>query len=561
MNIITEQETNGRLIDGISTLLNLDDAEFQEFLERLEVKPGKTPEKIRFFYTTDGCEIPEREIKIGLEDRNKSRYYFVNERTDMIHFFKKIDEYLKKTPKDSKENLRIQNILNIRSINGLKTLYLSAKGDNLELANKLFDILEDQKSFEKFLEYDNNNEYFSINGKQIEIKEYFKLLGKIFGNKDKNGNLTKIEDISNEFYIPQLETIQKRVLDIYNKFNVDRCVDPKYEFRQEDIFKLERIIRNGDEPEWNINPELYDAIYTDMPENLSLEEKALYIYTKLCLVLEYDEEYLYRDKGISSKFESTFSKEHLESLTPKSKITCFDFSRIFSKLINEIDGDIESVIISEDDGHFSTGFYTDKISVRLEAVNIGQQARTDVTNDLMKAKNGIKLRGIQVISDRNGIIDNTLDKIYKLVYGEQALSIKEFVEELNSLPQPKIPNDVKLKLESFIEKMREKGITGNEFVQTLEKMYKSDFFGENIEKAYIGRRETREGKRHIQRMVLIKAKESSEDNELEKLYLIDTSSLALTEPSSQEIINRLNSEEFIYESNDYKITGIDKEEK
>ena len=73
----------------------------------------------------------------------------------------------------------------------------------------------------------------------------------------------------------------------------------------------------------------------------------MYVYVKLCTILEYDEEYMYRNKDISLKFESTFLREHLEKIVPKSKVTCFDFSRIYAKLINELDVDIEAVIISE----------------------------------------------------------------------------------------------------------------------------------------------------------------------------------------------------------------------
>ena len=560
MNIIIKEKINGRLADGIQTLLNLNEDDLQEVIERLKIESGKSIESINFYYTTDRCEVPDREIVLGLENDSKSRYYFTRERISMAKIFDGIGVYLRKIPQDSKEYLRMQSLLEVRNINALKQKYSNCNGENEELINKLFEILEDRNSFEKFLKYDENMEYFSIKGNLIDIREYFKLLGKIFGNKDEEGNLTKLEEKSNTFYIPQLDDIRKRVIEIYNTFNVDRYVDPKYEFKS--VKFNEDIIRKGEEPEWNINSKLSDAIYKDMPEDLSLEEKALYVYTKLCSILEYNEEYLYRDKGVSSKFESTFSKEDLEGVIPGAKITCYDFSRIFSKLINEMEGDIEAVIISEgaNQGHFLTGFYTDKISVRLEAINIDQQGRKDPTNDLMKAKNGIKLRGIKSVSDREGIIDCSLDKIYQLVYGKQALSIKGFVQELKSLPQTEIPNDTRVKLESFIEVMKERRIVGNEFVQTLDGMCKSKFFGENIEKAYIGRREERKDKKHMQRMILMRSKEEIEGEILERLYLIDTSSLALTEPDSQEIIDGLNLGELVYESNKYKIKGIDKEE-
>ena len=560
MNIITQEEKKGRLEDGIETLLKLDDEVFQKVLERLKIKSRQTPENIYFYYTTDRCEAPYREITLGLEENSKSRCYFSNERISMPQIFEKIASYTSERSENSEEYVRCQALLNMRNIEALKQKYVNENVGSPELINKLFEIFGDSSSFEKFLRYNDNKEYFSINGEITEIEGYLKVLGEIFRYKGKDGNLIGIKNISSDFYIPQLEIIQNRVLDIYNSFNVDRYTNPKYEFKSVNF--NEDVIRKGEEPAWEINPKLYDAIYKDMPEDLSLEEKALYLYTKLCSILEYNEEYLYKDKGLSSKFESTFSKESLESLIPGVKITCYDFCRIFSKLINEMEGDIEAVIISAglNKGHFSTGFFTDKISVRLEAININQQGQKDPTNDLMKAKNGIKLRGINIISDREGIVDGSLDKIYKLVYGKQALSIKGFVQELKNLPQTEIPNDVRLKLESFIEVMKEKGIAGNEFVQTLDGMYKAKFWGEDVEKAYIGKREEREGKKHIQRMVLMKSKEVINGEISEKLYLIDTSSLILTEVDSKDIIYKLKSGDLVYESNKHKIKGIYKEE-
>ena len=80
---------------------------------------------------------------------------------------------------------------------------------------------------------------------------------------------------------------------------------------------------------------------------------------------------------------------------------------------------------------------------------------------LVKENDGIKLRGITPISDREGIIDSSMDRISESVYGRQALSIKGFVQEFKSLPKPEVPDDIKIKLQSFIEVMKDKGIAGN----------------------------------------------------------------------------------------------------
>ena len=321
------------------------------------------------------------------------------------------------------------------------------------------------------------------------------------------------------------------------------------------------MIRKGEEPDWNISPELEEIVFNAMPRDLSLEEKAIYIYCKLCKELKYDEGYFFRGQLKDERYNSEFDKKHLEGIKPGSKITCWDFSRICSKMINGLDGDIESVIIAEgaNHGHYLTGFYTDKVSVMLEAVN----GRTGGTNDLMKAKNGIEFEGVEIVSDRQGIIKRAIEKVYPQVFEKKQISIKEYLQHLELLSREKdIPDNLEIKLQSFIEIMKENNITGNEAIQTLSAFYKSGFFGGEFERAYLGREEDVDGRRYYRRLVLIRATRENEDkvNESE-LYLIASDSLELSTCMEQEIIEKLNSGEYVYESEKHNMPGIDKEEK
>ena len=74
--------------------------------------------------------------------------------------------------------------------------------------------------------------------------------------------------------------------------------------------------------------------------------------------LNYDEGYFYRRITKDEKYESAFSKEHLESLRVGSKITCYDFSRIYVKLVDELGEDITPVMIltGANEGHALAGF-------------------------------------------------------------------------------------------------------------------------------------------------------------------------------------------------------------
>ena len=169
-------------------------------------------------------------------------------------------------------------------------------GCNKKLIDKLFEIISKDDTLKKFLDYKNNEEYFSINGEKTDIGEYLLQLGKIFGNKDKFGNLSNKNVISQNFFIPELEQFKTRYSQIFDQINIDRYVNPTYEFRE--FTTLDRIsntvIRKDEEPYWDINEELKNSIIGEMPSNLSLEEKAIYIYCKLCKELTYDDGYLFR---------------------------------------------------------------------------------------------------------------------------------------------------------------------------------------------------------------------------------------------------------------------------
>lgn len=559
MNIVTEKEVNGRLQDGINTILNLNEEEFNKLIDMLTIEYGKVVENsIYLYYSTDKCKNENNEIELGVNKRNK-RGYIGGTSYNVKEFISELETYMQDLEKDSKEYVRCQEIIETRSFEALKRSFSGKNGERAELVNKLFGVLTDSNECDKFLDFEKNSTHFEINGEQQRIEEYLKIFGDIFKYKNEEDSFDEIIFIEYNYNIPEtvIKTIDQNAMKIYDEYHekYDRYIDKRYEFwaLEPDEFGT---IRKGNEPDWNISKELREAVYKDMPDDLSLEEKALYIYTKLCKELEYDEEYLYKGKGITSKFKNDFSQEHLESIKPGSKITCFDFSRTFEKFVNELDGDIEAVTIYEgiNRGHFLSGFYTDKASVRLEAININGEK--DPTNDLMKAKNGIRLRGVQPVFDREQIIGDALNKVYSLIYGRDAQSIKGFVNEIKSIPRKEVPNDVKLKLQSFIEIMQERGIRGNEFVQTFTGMCKSNFFGQDVEKAFIGRRVNKEGENHIQRMVLLRQKEENEDSHL---YLIDTSSLEMVEPTERQIIDKINSNDIVYENDKYKIPGIDKE--
>ena len=572
MNIIIPKEaknleSQNRIIDGIHTIISLDEEQFNLVIQQI-MPTSKRPEQINFYYLNDWCEIPENDIQVGLEKIYSEdgeyigRGYYANSFYSMNQIIKECIIMLDEYPSNSIKFTRLQRLLHTRDLAAFKSFYATENKLDPLFVDKLFEILSSDKMLSDFLDYENHRKDFYINGHMVSKIEYLKHFGQVFGKKETNGETSKKKNFVQNFYIPEYDRFERNYLTIYNKTHIDRYADPIYTFSNLNN-PSEIFIRAGDEPDWEISPDTRKAIIEDMPKDLSLEEKAMYIYCKMCKIFQYDEGYFYKDRLNNAKYDYNFSKEHLEGIKPGDKVTCFDFSRMYAKLINEIEGDITAVVIIKgiNRGHALTGFYTEKASVQLEAMNIDPDK--DSTNDLMKAKNGIMLSGVEIISDRDGVIEKALDKVYAKILGKNPMTIKEFFRKLEELPQNKsVGENPYLKLQSLLEVLKANHIFGNEFTQTLLGMDRTDFFGTTrFEDAYLGERQkSANGEESYRRFILLREiKRNGIDDSRKGLYLIDTGTLNLKICSEREIIDKMNSGELIYESEEYKLPGIDKE--
>lgn len=566
MNIISSKKIKNRIIDGIHTILSLPEEDYRLLIEKITPKIGNI-EGLFFYYPTDDCEIPTRSIQIGLEkylDENGRyicRAYYGHEDISMFQIISECKNMLKDYPIESVEYSKLNEIIHSRDIESFKSYYSKRENVNPKLIDKIFQILSSDEVLDKFLSYDNNSDFFDIDDQKIPKSEYLKHLGWIFGSKDENGFLNNTNSIFTNFFILNFQELKNRYSQIYDNTNMERYINPWYTFSIS--LPTNRIIRDGIDFDWNVSPEVYKEIFENMPPDLSLEEQAIYIYCKMCIMFLYDEGYLYRDKINKVNYDSTFSKKHLEELVPGNKVTCYDFSRMCAKLINELDGDIKAVVILEgkNDGHASVGFYTENVSVTLDAINISSDDR-DGSNDLMKAKNGIKLKGIKIISDRDGIIVKAIDKVYPQVLEKKPNTINEYIQRLKSIPQEEnVQNIFSLKLQSLLDIMKSNNIYGNEFTQTLWIIAKTNYFGDGeVEQSYLGELiEDDAGNKRYKRHIVLRIQKQEEDNSSKEVYLIDTDTLNLKICSKEDIIKMLNSGKMIYECEKHKLLGIDKE--
>lgn len=467
-------------------------------------------------------------------DENIILYYGEDnvEEIDFQQFLCEIQNKMRNMDKKSPEYKKLEDFFNSRDIYNY-SMMLRGNYD-LTFSKKQFDIilkiLTDETTRAKFIEFEENTEDFHVffdNGiiqPSSKTKEgYMKIMASMFGRIDKDGKLSGL-DLFKSYNIPDLQKYIESYLQLCNTLDFEKFVPKDYMF---DVglstVNYADVIREGDIPEWDVNPDVIEEINEGMPEDLAPEEKAMWIYCKMCIIFLYDEGYLYRDKLDKVNYHDIFDKEHLESIRPRDKITCFDFSEIYAKLVNDMDAEIDGVIISTglNHGHFLVGFSSPNGSAELEAVNGIPDPQNNVANDLLRAKLGTELNGIRILEDRNGIIKQAYEKIYPMILKQKIKSQTEIImEQIKLLPSEELTVEEYLEifLENLIRNMNERKVSGNEFTLLLNNILHKGF-GTEIEKVYLGKMEkTEDEKFYIKRKIFLYKKGS------ESGYLIDTNS-------------------------------------
>ena len=245
--------------------------------------------------------------------------------------------------------------------------------------------------------------------------------------------------------------------------------------------KYDTIYFYGEEGEWKLNPQISDYVFHDMPKDFTPEEKGLFVYFKLCELFSYDINYMYR------KMEREFNKSKLETINMDTPIVCWDFARIFTKLIDMMDDkQIYGVVLDSKEDvfneHIGVGMATANGIIELEpmAININENRLSDLTN----AKMGFPLTNIDVILGNQDFYNQKIQKMNNLFgYTNDATSfLQQFISYADN---NKLDNSID-RLSLFISDMRKKNIAGQEFIYLFSFFNRNHGFNEPFEHKYIG---------------------------------------------------------------------------
>ncbi len=265
---------------------------------------------------------------------------------------------------------------------------IDIKNHKEELCDGIFEYTIGQKNFS----IHKKDLYFLLICSQKEYDKFFKNAESKFFGCDKREYLYLLEKfiekekICVNCFIPK--DIKERILDVTKKRKIDF---------QSVAIHYSNEIDNEFLSEITLNSELKDEVFGEMPKYLSVVEKCVFIYIKLCNILTYDGEfYINGQTGNSAQKHEDFSR--LCKINSKlNDVVCYDFNAIYAKLLSEIGVDLAINNYGYENkfggGHANLSFKTGKFIVEADAIN------SILRNDLFLTKINSGTRGLVCKND------------------------------------------------------------------------------------------------------------------------------------------------------------------
>ena len=523
MQIVLYKRENGKIADSIKQILNADKKEFDEILETL------------------------RDPKVILDVLYKEEIVNPDMTQEMfeVAFFLRELSKIETNQISSQQKKRIHKLQQCRTDKALKKLIRDEHKLNKREVEEIFGVLEGRESFSEF-----------TNRKKIESKQ-----------KIKSKSIFSFLKLGKNKGLPEGEkSREKHYYEIMNRVCNGDCSVQFFSNEQQGYINNFRLIKNRldaeeqmksypivigreDEPDWKINDELKEYVYRDMPEGLTSEEKAIWIYMKLCKTLNYDDSRLWED--VSNKINISL----LESIRPNSKLICFDFARVYAKLVNSMpDSDIEAKIVGRE-GHFLVNLVSKDIIMTAEATNAISN-----TNEFFKVKMGLPIEGIHASYDPRGIIQNSIERFTPLIY-KDVHTIKSYIHMLDVIRSEETARDTKTeetelynKLNSLAKTMKENNVSGTESIMGIIKFSKLGFFGDNTEEAWIRKKtQSREEGIKYNSGIIVSQGENNQ------FCILDCTDMKVIQMRKEELLEKFRGGEYRYKDPDYTIEALKEE--
>ncbi len=299
--------------------------------------------------------------------------------------------------KEMEKEVILLSLTKVEIVRGLSILQDELSGEEKER----LDYLKEKISYKTFLnDYQKENFKIQIEGVNYVIPiilfiKFFNLPDSEF--KKLCQSPIAINGLSKEYFLYASYTFFK----IYaiEEYILPPLVYKHFEsIQKQELVDIEAInvitqVKDPNIAKIKVNEELRKEVYHNLPNDLDILEKAIYIYYKLCKMLFYDDEFAANDKGASSKEHENY--EHISTITPENnRVVCYEFNAIYAKFLEELGLNFETRQYKEEGfgGHASLIFRFQKYLIKADSV-------THITDgDLIRAKIDLPLVGLTIIN-------------------------------------------------------------------------------------------------------------------------------------------------------------------
>ena len=429
-------------------------------------------------------------------------------------------------------------------------------------------ILHKEVSYEKMLEENKDQTIlFEDQEEKIPFMSFINLLSL---------PIEQIKEILEQDTIDGVEK-EKYVYTLQNYFQQNGLLE-KYIFPYEMLLKMQYIESKVDTfaydrplyklPEYtdkiNVNEDLWNEIWSKVPNEFTKLEKAYYIYYQLCKILTYDEEwYIFGGDVLENSEHNDIT--YLEMVNKEiNEVVCYEFAAIYSQFLESLGARYEfGNGRSYAGGHEYLNFIVDKFFIKADSTE------HLISGDFSLAKqnerlNDFKLKNTNPTTQME--FENSIKKVSEYIKKEEHqendfLEIIRQYKALNSDSKCMLTNEEKLNiLISSLEKCDLPPIDSLGYIHTTIKNLFPDDIGCVCKDFFIrdyNLPDTRQDKLGVVTVIYYK---SSNLNKEQEKYFVFTPLVGIESTTKEEIEERIQKTRYWQISpDDPKIPGINYE--
>lgn len=192
-----------------------------------------------------------------------------------------------------------------------------------------------------------------------------------------------------------------------------------------DTFSIDEINETVDSVgHIELNPELVDYVFSNMPENYSDIEKAIFVYLKLAKVFTYDAEF-YAEQQSDRANEIHSDINRLSTLTPQNNaIVCYEVNKVYAELLRLLGINYETIylIVNYGYGHANLKFKANDYLIHADMLP------SVLGSDMINVKLERPIVGLNCMNLNKGMQDKfneIQDKVYDEFIGLEPNSYME----------------------------------------------------------------------------------------------------------------------------------------